>query len=85
MANTNCLEGLACPCCAQEDEVLVYARVWVALRDDGTDPFADSLKNRGDTDYDDGSAAECPCCGYIGKMNNFRRAGAIKEQEPDER
>ena len=28
--NTNCLEGVRCPSCGHDDEVLVYASMWVS-------------------------------------------------------
>lgn len=69
--NINCLEGLACPKCGQDDELLVVAKMWVSLRDDGTDPFADSTKMCGDVEYDNDSSAQCPECGFHGELRDF--------------
>lgn len=78
--NVNCLEGLRCPECENEAELVVCARVWVSLTDDGTDPYADSTKNCGGTDYDDDSDARCPDCGYTGKLKDFK----IKTKENED-
>ena len=69
--NTNCLKGLRCPECNQEDEILVYASMWVSLKDDGTDPYADSTDNWGGADYDNDSDAGCLGCGFEGKLKEF--------------
>lgn len=70
--NTNCLEGLKCPECGYEDEILVYAEMWVSLTDDGTDSFADSLKHRSDVAYDENRDAECPNCQHVGRLKEWR-------------
>jgi len=69
--NTNCLEGKRCPKCGHEDEILVYASMWVSLQDDGTDPFADSTKHCRGVEYDDYSGARCPKCGYEGTLDKW--------------
>jgi hypothetical protein len=69
--NTNCLEGKRCPNCKQEDEILILTPMWVSLRDDGTDPFADSLKNKGDVEYDENTLAGCPECHFLGTIKDF--------------
>jgi len=69
--NTNCLEGLRCPNCGNEDELLVRAEMWVSLTDDGTDPFANSTKHRGGVEYDENSDAACPECDYEGALKDF--------------
>lgn len=61
--NTNCLENRRCPECGQDSEVLIYSSMWVSLKDDGTDPHADSLGSRTGVDYDDSSDVCCPECG----------------------
>jgi hypothetical protein len=69
--NKNCLEGKRCPKCGQEDEILILTPMWVSLKDDGTDPFADSLKMLGDVDYGHATVARCPVCQYEGVMSDF--------------
>lgn len=68
--NTNCLEGMKCPECEQADKILILAQVWVAMTDDGNDPNDDSL-GIGDIGYDNDSCAECPECGYCGRLVDF--------------
>lgn len=70
--NTNCLEGLCCPKCLQEDKILMHTPMWVAMTDDGTDPFDDDIKNDGDTVWDADTPAKCPECGYEGTMQDFK-------------
>jgi len=61
--NTNCLENRRCPKCGHPDEVIIEARLWVSLQDDGSDPYADSIPNT-DVSYDEDSPAHCPECGH---------------------
>jgi len=75
--NTNCLEGLRCPKCGHKDEIIVFAKMWVSLNDDGTDPYADSVEC-GDVEYDENSPARCPECGHHGKMMEWERKGMGK-------
>jgi hypothetical protein len=69
--NTNCLEGKQCPQCKQEDEILILTPMWISLKDEGTDSFADSLKNLGDIDYDETTVARCPECEFEGTVADF--------------
>ena len=78
--STNCLQGLRCPKCWHEEEILVKASMWVSVQDDGTDPFADSTKNRGGTEYDYGSEAACPECKYEGKLADWDIASQPKKR-----
>ena len=64
--NTNCLEGLRCPKCKQDDKLLVWAVHCTAVTDDGTNENDDTVKNF-DEEYGDKSDAECPECGWCGK------------------
>jgi hypothetical protein len=70
--NTNCLEGLRCPTCLQEDKLLVRTTSWVAMTDDGTDPYDDDLKYLGEIEWDDDTMTGCPQCGHKGVMGEFR-------------
>lgn len=71
--NTNCLEDKRCPECKQEEEILLFTPIWISLKDEGTDPFADSLKGLGDTEFDNSTTARCPSCGFEGTLLNFTR------------
>jgi hypothetical protein len=65
MSNSNCLDGLRCPRCGQEDRLDIVARVMCRVTDDGSEPF-------GDHDWDDDSVAVCPGCGCDGRLGDFR-------------
>ena len=69
--NTNCMAGLRCPECGGDDSLLVQALLWVELTDDGTDPFADSTRGRGEVAFDGNNYAACPACGFEAKLRRF--------------
>jgi len=69
--NTNCLKGLRCSKCKQDDEILVWAEMCVSLTDMGADPYADSTKNLGGVAWNETSTARCPGCGFEGTMRDF--------------
>ena len=69
--NTNCLEGYRCPRCHQEDKILILVKTWVAMTDNGHDPFDDAVRHLGDTDWGLGSTGVCPECKFSGKMYDF--------------
>ena len=65
--NENCLKGIRCPKCEQEDSFRIEGKTLFLMTDDGTDEF-------GDVDYDDGSTAYCTDsgCAYFGPLAVFR-------------
>jgi hypothetical protein len=65
MTNTNCLEGIKCPACGNEDRFRIAATSLFTVTDDGTDDYAD-------VDWDDDSYADCPECGRHGTLKDFR-------------
>ncbi|MBS0207756.1 MAG: hypothetical protein JSS27_02270 [Planctomycetes bacterium] len=65
MTNVNCLEGIRCPQCAQEDRFKITALISCLVTDDGSEPT-------GDHEWDDDSSTHCPDCGFDGKLRNFR-------------
>ena len=71
MPNTNCLEGIRCPGCKQEDEVIIGMVISVSVTDDGTDDLA------GDRTWDDDSPCACPECKFQGNVKDFQ----IENQE----
>lgn len=75
--NVNCMKGMACPACGCSDEVLVRALMWVSLTDDGTDPYADSIRHAGDVDWTDDSLARCPDCGHAGHIVAWSRPAHV--------
>lgn len=69
--NTNCLDGMCCPDCGNEDELLIAATMLVSVKDDGTDPYARSVRDYSQ-DWDDNSACECPECQHVGTVGEFK-------------
>jgi hypothetical protein len=66
MSNTNCMDGLRCPTCKQEDELRVECIVVCKVTDDGSEAF-------GDLDFTDESCCHCPACEHEGTVKDFRR------------
>jgi hypothetical protein len=69
--NDNCLAGKRCPKCGSYGPFEVVATNWVSVHDEGTDVPIDKCK--GDTEYDDDSAAECPAegCDFSGTWKDL--------------
>ncbi len=66
MTNENCLEGIRCPACGQEDRFKITAIITCLVTDDGSEPV-------GDHEWDDDSSTHCPECGFDGKLKAFRK------------
>jgi len=66
MPNENCLEGIRCPDCDQEDKFKIVGKAWFDVTDDGTSEF------EGAVEWDDDSACRCPECGFTGTLGQFR-------------
>ena len=66
MTNENCLVGVHCPRCGQEDRFKIAAVITCLVTDDGSDPV-------GDHDWDDNSSTQCPECGFSGTLKEFRK------------
>lgn len=64
MTNTNCLEGIRCPKCGQEDRFFIIGGAQFEVTDDGS-------KTMGDHEWDDDSPMSCPECGHAGKVGEF--------------
>lgn len=73
MSNTNCLEGMACPKCGEEEPFNIEMKSVFTIYDQGTDSY-------GDTEWGDESYCECLHCHFYGTVANFKQ-----EQEPTER
>ena len=71
MANTNCLEGMACPKCQSEGPFKIEITTWMMVYDDGTD------YQGGDTEWESESACGCAVCGYVATVKEFE----IEHQE----
>jgi Zn ribbon nucleic-acid-binding protein len=63
--NENCLEGLRCPNCKQEDVLQIAGTSLFRVVDDGTESHED-------VEWDDASFTRCPTCGFQGKLVDFR-------------
>jgi len=83
MPNSNCLEGKKCPGCGHEDEILVYASMWVSVRDEGCDPFAESTEDCDGLDYDEHSRARCPACRHEGRLADWGTVIGVLDLTPD--
>lgn len=66
MTNTNCLAGVCCPKCGQEDRFRIAAVISCVVTDDGSEPV-------GDHEWDDESATRCPECGFDGTLKDFSK------------
>jgi hypothetical protein len=72
MANTNCLEGMKCPNCGQEDNFRITAEAVFDVTDDGTDLF-------GSVEWDDDSPVVCLQCMEITKVARLRGVSSVDE------
>jgi len=72
MANTNCLDGWACPKCGHDHDFYVTVSTVVRMYDDGWDDHFD-------TECDDTACCVCgnPDCGYAGTVADFTGGGAL--------
>ncbi len=74
MPNTNCLEGIKCPKCGQEDRFIICVSGAAVVTDDGIEQSYDS-------DWDNDSFIMCHDldCEHEGKIKDFT-APATKEE-----
>lgn len=63
-SNKNCLEGIRCPDCGNQDRFKVQATTIFELIDDGTDGHYD-------VEYNEDSYFECYSCGKHGTVKDF--------------
>lgn len=77
MTNENCLQGIRCPACGQEDRLKITALITCVVTDDGSDPV-------GDHEWDDDSGTHCPNCGFDGKLKAFHKPVNLPP-DPDNR
>ena len=72
--NTNCLGGLACPKCGNDERLFIQGESVFEVTDDGTNRHWDVY-------WDDSSHTVCPKhdCSFEGNLCEFR-----EEQEPPE-
>lgn len=75
MTNTNCLEGIRCPKCSQEDRFFITGCAQFEVTDDGSEAV-------GDHEWDEGSSTRCPECNHIAPLKDFH-AGPTLPPDPD--
>lgn len=63
--NTNCLAGLSCPQCGQNDMLKIVGVSTFEVADDGTG-------NYNDVNWGDNSTCTCPSCGHSNIVAAFR-------------
>jgi hypothetical protein len=76
MTNTNCLEGIKCPACGNEELFRIAATSMFTVTDDGTDDYAD-------VQWDDDSYAECAECLRHGAVKDFKVRNAREAENAD--
>lgn len=65
--NHNCLAGIKCPTCGNEDRFFIAATIIADVTDDGANR-ADNT----DMEWDDASHTRCSDCGKDGPLAEFR-------------
>lgn len=68
MPNNNCLAGMQCPKCQNEEPFKIEVRALITLYDDGSDPD----EGLGDIDWQDDTYCECGQCAHYGTIKDFR-------------
>jgi ribosomal protein S27AE len=67
MPNENCLKGVKCPRCGNEDRFLIVVTILADVTDDGADTASNS-----EWDWNDASHTHCPECGETSLLSHFR-------------
>ena len=67
MTNENCLEGIRCPKCGNEDRFFIVAITLADVTDGGAD-----IAKHTDMEWNDDSHSRCPECGYHAPLKEFR-------------
>lgn len=70
MTNGNCLAGVRCPRCEQEERFRITALVTCEVTDDGSEAGGDHV-------WDGASATFCPEWGHAGPLREFRERSAL--------
>jgi DNA-directed RNA polymerase subunit RPC12/RpoP len=66
MTNENCLRGIRCPNCGNQDRFLIVAAILAEVTDDGAD-----IAKHSDVEWDDDSHTRCPECNQDGPLATF--------------
>jgi hypothetical protein len=64
--NENCLEGIRCPKCKQQDRFYIVGTCTFEVTDDGSEAI-------GDHEWDGDSTIACSECNHSGKVKEFAR------------
>jgi hypothetical protein len=83
MTNTNCLEGIRCPQCGQEDRFMIASKIIAEVTDDGAE-VASPMYGIG-FEWDDDSYCRCPECDFEGTLNDFRNLPPDPDGKNDDR
>jgi hypothetical protein len=75
MTNENCLAGIRCPQCGNEDRFLITSTILADVTDGGAD-----IADGSDIHWDDASMTHCPDCDMAGPLIHFRTHE--QEQQP---
>jgi hypothetical protein len=67
MTNDNCLEGIKCPRCGNEERLLIVATILADVTDGGAD-----VADGSDMHWDDASMTRCPECDADGPLRRFQ-------------
>lgn len=65
MTNLNCLNGLSCPRCSQQERLLISGRSFFEVTDSGSEAV-------GNHEWDDESLTSCPTCHHTDALSAFR-------------
>jgi hypothetical protein len=68
MLNNNCLEGVKCPKCGNEERFRIQALIVCNVTDEGSEPT-------GDHEWDQTSHTLCPVCEFEDNLSAFSIAG----------
>jgi hypothetical protein len=68
MPNENCLLGMKCPKCGNEEPFAIAATCWAEVNDDGIDGAEDY-------EWHDTSTCICRRCTYTAKVADFKAKG----------
>lgn len=69
MENENCLNGIQCPKCGNQDRFLIEAMVIAEVTDDGADLA--SPRDGNGFEWNDNSHCRCPECEHFGPLQMF--------------
>ena len=76
MTNENCLRGIKCPACRNEDRFRIQVFATATVTDDG------AVVEHGDMEWDASSYAQCPNCDEHGELAHFMVSSETPEPPP---